>query len=88
MEAPFQFTGTSYHKRSIPDWFQSFSESHLTDFGDEEQEYDDGETRIEFLPLPHSGGITVKAVGMFELNSEQMKKVVKVPSEPVFTDSS
>jgi len=73
----FQFSGTSYRKRNILDWFQSFSERHLTDFGDEEQEYDDGETRIEFLPLPHSGDTTVKAVGMFELNSEQMKKVVK-----------
>lgn len=73
----FQFSGKSYRKRNILNWLRSFNERQLTDFGDEEQEYDDGETRIAFLPLPYSSGPTVKAVGMFKLNSEQTKKVVK-----------
>jgi hypothetical protein len=73
----FRFSGTSYHKRNILGWFQSLAEKPLTDFGDETQEYDDGETRIEFFVLPHSKGPTVKAVGMFKLNAEQTTKIVK-----------
>jgi hypothetical protein len=73
----FRFSGTSYRRAAILDWFRSLAEKPLTDFGDEAVEYDDGETIIEFIPLPRSNDSIVRATGMFELDAEQMKKVVK-----------
>jgi hypothetical protein len=73
----FRFSGTSYRRRSILNWFRSFAEKPLTDFEEEEQEYNDGESKIEFIALPRSKGSIVEAVGMFDLNEEQTKKVVK-----------
>lgn len=73
----FRFSGTSYRRRDVLGWFRSLAEKPLTDFGDETLEYDDGETMIEFIPLPRSADSIVSAIGMFELDAEQMKKVVK-----------
>lgn len=73
----FRFSGTSYRRRSILDWFRLLTKKPLTDFEEEAQEYDDGESKIEFIALPRSKGSIVKAVGMFDLNEEQMKKVIK-----------
>jgi len=73
----FRFSGTSYRRRDVLGWFRSLAEKPLTDFGDETLEYDDGETMIEFILLPRSKDSIVRALGMFELDAEQMKKVVK-----------
>jgi hypothetical protein len=73
----FHFSGTSYHGHNILDWFKSLAGISSDGIKDEVYEYDDGESRIECIVLPRGEGPIVKAVGMFELDAEQMKKLVK-----------
>jgi hypothetical protein len=73
----FHFKGTSYRRRAILDSFLSFARRPLSDLIDQTHEYDDGESQIEFIILPQSVGPAIRAIGMFGLDADQLKEVVK-----------
>ena len=73
----FRFEGTSYRRLDILDFFHSFAQKPLSDLIDQTHEYDDGESQIEFMVFPQSGGPAIRAIGMFKLDGEQLREVVK-----------
>ncbi|GEM_PF-2597061 len=73
----FGFRGNSYQKRKILDWVISLVNTSIADLEDETRVYDDGESMIEISISPRTVGSSVKAMGMFELDSEKLKKAIK-----------
>lgn len=75
MIASSHFSSTSYKKQAILKWVLSLV--NQPNLYDEAQWYNDGESRLELLIKPRTNGPIIKAIGMFHLDAEQTKKIVK-----------
>lgn len=73
----FHFSGKSYRKRAILKWIKSLSILDASNSQGNTHEYDDGESKLEVCVLARTKGPIVKSLGIFSLDDEQLKKVVK-----------